>query len=77
MARNTSYTGSIDLISGVRPKNGGAFPLIDAADVQTFAAIVSLYSKEVEHSADNLQLLQKLFRRGTLTWQYLMAILDA
>ena len=24
-----------------------------------------------------LQLLQKLFRRGTLTWQYLMAILDA
>lgn len=35
MARNTSYTGSIDLISGVRPKNGGAFPLIDAADVQT------------------------------------------
>ena len=49
----------------------------DAADVQTFAAIVSLYSKEVEHSADNLQLLQKLFRRGTLTWQYLMAILDA
>ena len=49
----------------------------DVADVQTFAAIVSLYSKEVEHSADNLQLLQKLFRRGTLTWQYLMAILDA
>ena len=35
MARNTSYMGSIDLISGVRPKNGGAFPLIDAADVQT------------------------------------------
>lgn len=35
MARNTSYTGSIDLISGVRPKNGGTFPLIDAADVQT------------------------------------------
>ena len=48
----------------------------DADSMQAFAAIVSLYSKEVEHSADNLQLLQKLFRRGTLTWQYLMAILD-
>lgn len=35
MAKNTSYNGTIDLISGVRPKNGGAFPLIDAADVQT------------------------------------------
>ena len=45
--------------------------------MQAFAAAVSLYSKEGEHSADNLQLLQKLFRRGTLTWQYLMAILDA
>ena len=35
MARNESYTGSIDLISGIRPKNGGNFPLVDAHDVQT------------------------------------------
>lgn len=35
MARNESYTGSIDLISGIRPKNGGSFPLVDAHDVQT------------------------------------------
>lgn len=30
-----SYKGSIDLISGLRPKNGGAFPLMEAKDVQT------------------------------------------
>lgn len=28
------YNGSIDLISGLRPKNGGAFPLVHARDVQ-------------------------------------------
>ena len=28
------YNGSIDLISGVRPKNGGDFPLVDAGDVR-------------------------------------------
>lgn len=28
-----SYTGSIDLISGLRPKNNGTFPLINAPDV--------------------------------------------
>lgn len=30
-----SYKGSIDLISGLRPKNCGAFPLMEAKDVQT------------------------------------------
>lgn len=30
-----SYKGSIDLISGLRPKNGGAFPLMEAKDIQT------------------------------------------
>lgn len=34
MARNNSYNGTIDLISGIRPKNGGDFPLVDAHDVQ-------------------------------------------
>lgn len=28
-----AYDGSIDLISGVRPKNGGGFPLVNAQDV--------------------------------------------
>ena len=28
-----SYTGSVDLISGLRPKNNGDFPLVHAKDV--------------------------------------------
>ena len=28
-----AYSGSIDLISGIRPKNNGTFPLVDAKDV--------------------------------------------
>ena len=28
------YNGSIDLISGLRPKNNGTFPLMSAHDVQ-------------------------------------------
>lgn len=27
------YTGSIELISGIRPKNNGTFPLVNAKDV--------------------------------------------
>ena len=34
MKNTVPYSGSIDLISGLRPKNGGAFPLVDAADVR-------------------------------------------
>ena len=48
----------------------------DAATVQELTEVVSLYSKEVEHSAENQALLLKLFRRGTLRWQYLASILD-
>lgn len=29
-----AYEGTIDLISGIRPKNGGTFPLVDAKDVR-------------------------------------------
>ena len=29
-----AYTGSVDLISGIRPKNNGTFPLVDAKDVR-------------------------------------------
>ena len=48
----------------------------DAATVQELTEVVSLYSKEVEHSEDNQALLLKLFRRGPLRWQYLALILD-
>ena len=48
----------------------------DAATVQELTEVVSLYSKEVEHSAENQALLLKLFRRGTIRWQYLASILD-
>ena len=34
MAKLNNYSGSIDLISGLRPKNNGAFPLLTAHDVQ-------------------------------------------
>lgn len=44
--------------------------------VSELCSLVSLYSKEVEHSADNLQLLLRLFRRKTLRWQYLVSLLD-
>ena len=34
MAKLNNYSGSVDLISGLRPKNNGAFPLLTAHDVQ-------------------------------------------
>ena len=29
-----TYNGSVELISGIKPKNGGTFPLVNAQDVQ-------------------------------------------
>lgn len=29
-----AYNGSVELISGIKPKNGGTFPLVNAHDVQ-------------------------------------------
>lgn len=29
-----AYNGSVELISGLKPKNGGTFPLVNAQDVQ-------------------------------------------
>ena len=29
-----AYNGSVELISGIKPKNGGTFPLVSAQDVQ-------------------------------------------
>lgn len=31
----TEYNGSIELVSGITPKNNGDFPLVNAHDVQT------------------------------------------
>lgn len=45
-------------------------------DLDTFIRTVSLYSKEVEHSAENLALLQRLFARSTLPLSCLIASLD-
>lgn len=39
-------------------------------------ALVSLYSKEVEHSDENLLLLERVFSRGTLSWRYLLSLID-
>lgn len=36
------YSGSVDLISGIRPKNNGTFPLVDAHDVYVAAPDVRL-----------------------------------
>ena len=29
-----AYNGSVERISGIKPKNGGTFPLVNAQDVQ-------------------------------------------
>lgn len=34
MAKLESYTGSIELIAGLKPKSGGDFPLVQAHDIQ-------------------------------------------
>lgn len=43
---------------------------------ESLCPIVSLYSKEVEHSEENLQLLQRVFARGTMKSSYLLSILN-
>ena len=32
-----AYNGSVELISGIKPKNGGTFPLVYAPDIQVDA----------------------------------------
>lgn len=51
--------------------------LFDGAQtVEQLVPLFSLYSKEVEHSPENVRLLHKLFQRRTLTWQYLVSLLE-
>ncbi len=44
-------------------------------DFETLLSLASLYSKEVEHSDENLQLLLRVFQRGTLHTAYLLSLL--
>lgn len=43
---------------------------------EALGAIVSLYSREVEHSEENLRLLNRVFQKGTLDDAYLLSLLD-
>lgn len=63
MARIESYTGSIDLISGIRPKNGGSFPLMDAHDVQTREDGTRL-DEELEALRAELAALREMIQSG-------------
>lgn len=64
MSRNNSYTGSIDLIGGLRPKNGGTFPLIDAEDIQVEedGTRLSVAYTTLKNNYDNLKALLEQVR---------------
>ena len=47
----------------------------DAQTVETLQPVVNLYCKEVEHSEENLRLLQRVFEHGTISARYLYTVL--
>ena len=49
MAKLTNYSGSVELISGIRQKNDGDFPLMEAHSVQ-----VDETGKRLDELLDNL-----------------------
>ena len=51
------------------------FSCQDARNLQTLSTLASLYSKEVEHSDENLRLLLRVFDRKTLSWKTLLSLL--
>ena len=51
------------------------FSCQDTQDLQTLSTLASLYSKEVEHSDENLRLLLRVFDRKTLSWKTLLSLL--
>ena len=53
----------------------GLFSYDDQKTPETLCAVSSLYSKEVEHSEDNLNLLLRVFSRGTISWKTLLSLL--
>ena len=46
-----------------------------STDLDGLCRIAALYSKEVEHSEENMQLLLRVFSRGTLHTAYLLSLL--
>ena len=51
------------------------FSAQETKDLQTLMHLSGLYSKEVEHSDENLQLLARVFERGTLKLSVLLRLL--
>ena len=51
------------------------FPYWDDRSPEGFRALCSLYSKEVEHSEENLALLYRALRRGALRIEQLLSLL--
>ena len=51
------------------------FSCQDARNLQTLSTLASLYSKEVEHSDENLHLLLRVFDRKTVSWKTLLSLL--
>ena len=67
-----------DAISRYQKMPGVLGEQVRAAEAQTVEAlqpVVSLYCKEVEHSEENLQLLQRVFEHGTISARYLYTVL--
>ena len=51
------------------------FSAQDSRTPQALLSLAGLYSKEVEHSEENLRLLLRVFDRKTLPWQTLLPLL--
>ena len=43
-----AYNGSVELISGLKPKNNGDFPLVNAPDVQDGTRLPAMLAKITE-----------------------------
>ena len=54
-----AYRGSIELVSGITPKNGGNFPLVNAEDVQVGDQESSRLSNVIQRYKDNIHKLQR------------------
>ena len=59
MGKLENYEGSIDLISGIRPKNNGNFPLVEAHDIQVDEQGTRLDDKlkEIEENPGDLNVV--------------------
>lgn len=54
-----AYRGSIELVSGITPKNGGNFPLVNADDVQVGDQESSRLSNVIQRCRDNIHKLER------------------